>query len=183
MAKNKLLIALLFCSTLIPLIWSATIKSVNADVEVENADVEVENADVENFGSEDELLQRELQEQSATGIKYRNFAYQRATIDDNSATANCRAKTWKGSGYIKDNKARIICHISDIGDDGDSVYAKWWLDGYPSRSLNNKEGYKTTVKKIDSNNTPDPIGTINFQVCRSAWFNDPCSETRSWRVN
>ncbi len=188
MVKNKCIVAVTLPLILIPLIWSATTKNVNADVEVDDETPQIEKVPA-LVPDESDLYQIEVEGelQTQSGTKTHSFGYTRVTIkDERTATANCKAITWNSrTTFPLDNNAQITCHISDLADDGDSVYLRWWLDGYASHSLNHKGKPNTTVKKIDSMAVPEGgIGTINFQVCRSifAWP-DKCSEEATWRVN
>jgi hypothetical protein len=194
MTKNKLVVALTLPLILIPLIWSARIKSVDADVEVDDETSQVNKSpafavdpsDIPETSTESFEAGIQAQTGSSTQTKYHSFPYQRADIDEKTVTANCKAITWNSrSTFHLDNNAQITCHISDLIDDGDAVYLKWWIDGYDSHSLNNKEGPKTTVKRIDAMaDREDGISKIYFQVCRSVFaWSDKCGKVYSWKVN
>lgn len=210
MTKNKLLVALMFPLILIPLIWSATTKSVNAEASVEKIqESNVENVEVDDEspelkkapapaldssdipktpikkpGLENELqTETELQTERAT-VKTHTYPSQNASTE--GATASCSAISWRTTSLPADNAAQISCSIKDTRDDGNSVYVKWWLDGYGDIHLTNSKGYNTITYEKDARQTPtgDGIGHVYWAVCRDIRFwRDNCSKTRSWKIN
>jgi hypothetical protein len=207
MIKNQLLIVSTLAFIPIPLIWSSAIKSVIAETsltqtletqETQESNIEVDDeapeqkkapappadtTEIPKTSTQNPSTQFGVESFSTTASKTRSYSSKLA--ETKGARAACSLISWKTGSAPADNNAEISCSIKDIGNDGDSVYVDWWLDGYGSVRLTNTKGYGTVTNETDSRKVPsDAIGHAYWRVCRNVSFwPDNCSETKSWKVN
>ncbi|SHM98001.1 hypothetical protein [Cryptosporangium aurantiacum] len=93
------------------------------------------------------------------------------------AAADCLAAA------VSANLVRIVCGITDLSRDGDSVYVGWRTTSGGVRSIYHREGAGRTISVTGYAPTADPAPPhrVLWKICRDrqAPWRDACSEWRT----